>query len=177
LIFRDTLEIILGALVIALASQISFEVNLGALSEFVPITGQTFAVITVAMLVRKWNAVLAVILYLFAGGLGLPVFADGASGWGHLSGATAGYLWSFLLVSWLLDRHDFHNASYRELLLLQLLASTLILMLGWFRLTFITEEAYANGVHPFLIGAVIKSMLGALVVWIFFWIKKNYARA
>lgn len=165
---RDIAQILLGATLIALASQCSMELNLGAIDQYIPITGQTLAVITLSMILAKYNAVLAVIIYLLAGGLGLPVFADGEAGWSHLAGATAGYLWSFILVAWLLDRHDFAESSYKELLLIQLLATILILALGWFRLSFVVEEAYTKGVEPFLIGGVLKSLVGALLVWIYY---------
>lgn len=76
----------------------------GAISFPVPWTPVPFSLIPLGLLMAGavqragWGA-LSVLIYLAAGGLGAPVFADGESGWRHFAGATAGYLLAFPLVS------------------------------------------------------------------------------
>lgn len=76
----------------------------GAISFPVPWTPVPFSLIPLGLLMAGavqragWGA-LSVVIYLVAGGLGAPVFAEGESGWRHFAGATAGYLFAFPLVS------------------------------------------------------------------------------
>src|ERR1039457_4266306 len=62
----------------------------------VPITGQTLAVLAGGSILGAGYGMLAVFFYLAEAVLGLPFFAGGASGAGHLFGPTARYLVGFL---------------------------------------------------------------------------------
>jgi len=61
----------------------------------VPIVLQNFFVLLSGLLLGAWYAALSVLLYLFLGSIGLPVFAGGAGGIAHLLGPTGGYLIGF----------------------------------------------------------------------------------
>jgi Uncharacterized conserved protein len=63
-----------------------------------PFTLQTLAVLLAGPLAGARAGTAGLVLYLLAGGLGLPVFADGRGGLDALTGNTAGFLWSFLLL-------------------------------------------------------------------------------
>ncbi len=65
----------------------------------VPITGQTFAVLLCGMVLGPRLGAASMGLYLLEGAIGLPVFAQGRSGWLVLVGVTGGYLWSFPLAA------------------------------------------------------------------------------
>lgn len=62
----------------------------------VPITLQTLAVYTVALILGGTRAGLSVALYLVAGLLGLPVFAGGSGGFGTVASPSFGYLIGFI---------------------------------------------------------------------------------
>lgn len=62
----------------------------------VPITLQTLAIYTAALVLGGKRAALAVLLYLAAGLLGLPVFARGGSGFGTIASPSFGYLLGFI---------------------------------------------------------------------------------
>jgi len=63
----------------------------------VPVTLQVLGVfLTGAFLGATWGGV-AMVLYLLAGAIGLPVFAGGTAGVGSLLGPHGGYLWGFAL--------------------------------------------------------------------------------
>lgn len=135
----------------------------------VPMTMQTFAVLLAgAGLGPVWGAG-AVLSYLAAGALGLPVFSDGASGVAALWGPTAGYLWSFpvaaALAGWASRKGWLTRPWLRGVGALSLL-HLLILALGAAWLARFTgfEAAVRDGAAPFLIGAVAKSALAVAVL-------------
>lgn len=65
----------------------------------VPITLQTLAVMLTGLVLGPVRGGLAVLLYLFLGFVGLPVFSRGQSGLQVLTGPTAGYLVSFVVAA------------------------------------------------------------------------------
>lgn len=85
--------------VLAVCSQLAVPVG------SVPITAQTMAVLLIALLLPPKYAVLTVLVWVLAGALGLPFFANFKSGFGVLLGPTGGYIYGFIisagLVSWL----------------------------------------------------------------------------
>ena len=62
----------------------------------VPITLQTLAIYTTALILGGKRAAFAVTLYLVAGLLGLPVFARGGAGFGTIASPSFGYLLGFV---------------------------------------------------------------------------------
>ena len=62
----------------------------------VPFSMQTFFVALTGLVLGPKRGAMAVGLYLLAGTLGLPVFAGGKSGLGHLLGPTGGFLMGFV---------------------------------------------------------------------------------
>ncbi len=81
-----------------------FLMLMGAISFPLPWTPVPFSMMPLGLLVagayqRPGWAALSVAIYLIAGGLGAPVYADGSSGFHHLIGATGGYLLGYVLVS------------------------------------------------------------------------------
>jgi len=71
----------------------------------VPITLQTLAVSLAGMVLGPWRGVLATLLYVAVGLVGLPIFAGGAGGLGVLARPSVGYLLAFplgaLVIGWL----------------------------------------------------------------------------
>ena len=103
-LLRHAVLVLAASLFIALAAQVSIRLPLGP----VPITGQTFAVLMVGGLLGSRLGLAAGVLYLAEGIAGLPVYANGSSGWAVVTGSTGGYLFAFplaaLLVGWLTER-------------------------------------------------------------------------
>lgn len=134
----------------------------------VPLTMQTFAVAVMAVLFGALLASVTLAAWLILGAAGLPLFAGGASGVEHLTGATAGYLLAFplaaMLMGWPAGRAD--EVSLARLFGIMLLGHAVCLALGgaWLAAVIGAERAIAVGVTPFLLGAAIKSALGAVTV-------------
>lgn len=77
-------------------------IAMGAYAHFplgpVPISLQVLFVLLAGFILGPIAGSSAVALYLLAGLVGLPVFAGGTSGLGHILGPTGGYLLGFLLT-------------------------------------------------------------------------------
>ena len=132
-------------------------------------TMQTFAVTLIGALYGWRLGALTVVAWLAQGALGLPVFAGGAAGAVYLMGKTGGYLFAFVaaaaLVGWLAERG--WNGKRVVLACCAMLAGNavcLVLGASWLAAIIGVEKAIAVGVAPFLLGAVLKSVLAAAVL-------------
>ena len=133
-----------------------------------PITPQSLMVVLWGILWGWKVGTLAVIFYLVAGGLGAPVFADGASGWQHFAGSTSGFLLAFpisaLVVGWLSER--VLKMRYATSALLMFLGQGLIVLLGliWFRSIVPIEDGWLETLAGLAPAIMVKTALGTLVV-------------
>jgi biotin transport system substrate-specific component len=66
----------------------------------VPFTMQTFGVLLAGATLGATRGLLAVLLFLALGAIGLPVFAGGGAGLAVFAGPTVGYLAGFPLAAW-----------------------------------------------------------------------------
>jgi len=155
--------VVLGTLVLAIASQISVPMLP------VPMTMQTLAVILIGALYGWRLGAITVIAWLGEAALGLPVLANGNGGLVPFMGPTAGYLASFpfvaMLVGWLAERG--WNGRRPALAFVSMLSGhALCLMFGglWLATLIGPEKALLAGVVPFLLGTLVKSGLGAAVL-------------
>jgi biotin transport system substrate-specific component len=155
-----------GAALIALAAQVSISLPFTP----VPITGQTFAVATTAAALGLRTGAASSLLYVGAGLVGLPVYADGGSGWHAVSGASGGYLIGFigcaLLVGWCGDRG--WTSSFSSTIGAMLLGETIIYICGllWLRHVLHTplEKTLELGLYPFVVGDLLKVYAAAAVL-------------
>lgn len=134
----------------------------------VPQSAQTLAVLVVGAVLGARDGSLSLAAYLIVGGIGVPVFAEGGSGWGHLMGPTAGYLLGFVVAAAAAGRMGDLGLLRRfgPALGVMICAHALILALGWARLSMALgpTQAFRQGVAPFILGGVLKSLVAALIV-------------
>jgi len=163
--------LVVGVLLLAACAQVSVPVP----GTPVPQSLQTLAVVLVgAWLGAGWGAA-AVLAYVALGAAGLPVFADGAGGVEHLFGPTAGYLVGFVVgaagMGWWLRRGDDDGSGFVRCAAGAVAAHALILGLGWLRLAMIVgvAAAWAEGVEPFVVGGIAKSVVAAAVLVVGSW--------
>ena len=90
---KIAIQILLGVVVIALFAQITYTINLSNLS--IPVTGQSLAIMLIASFLGAQNGTVAVLIYLFVGLLGLPIFADAVGGLEVLKSGSLGFLLGF----------------------------------------------------------------------------------
>ncbi len=133
----------------------------------VPITGQTFAVLTIGMLYGAMRGGATVLAYLAQGAAGLPVFAGGGAT-NTLLGPTAGYLIAFVaaatLVGFLAERGWDRRISTT---LIAMILGTIVIFIGG--VTVLAgwvgpENAVAMGLTPYLPGAAVKIAAAAAVL-------------
>ncbi len=152
--------VVLGSLFLALSSYIQVPM------VPVPVTMQTFAVALVGALYGWRLGSITIVAWLVEGAVGLPVLAGGASGVHHFLGPTGGYLFAFpvagALMGWLAERGwNGHRVILAFLGMLLSNAVCLVLGAAWLAVLVGPERAIALGVMPFLVGALLKSALGA----------------
>ncbi|RAN39537.1 biotin transporter BioY [Hyphomonas sp. GM-8P] len=134
----------------------------------VPMTMQTMVVLTLGALLGPRAGALTVLAWLALSLTGAPVLSGGKPGLVALAGPTAGYLISFPLVAFaagFLPKGDRLGAHASRLVGFVGL-HTVILFAGWSWLSALTgpEVAFATGVAPFLLGALIKSGLATALL-------------
>jgi len=134
----------------------------------VPIVLSTlFVILSGLLLGSRWGSV-SMGLYLLVGAIGMPVFAGGKGGLAHFFGPTGGYLFGYVLASWITG---FVSEQSRGLLLLDILAvligSFVIYGLGIPWLKLVTQMSWTKtltvGLVPFLIGDAIKASVAIIL--------------
>lgn len=134
----------------------------------VPITGQTFGILLVAMALGRVRGMAVVMAYLLEGAMGLPVFAGGSAGIAKFVGPTGGYLVGFAasayLVGYLADKG--WDKSFVKTTIAMILGTALIFITGLAQLSFFvpSETLFTMGFTPFLPGAVIKIALASVIL-------------
>ncbi|MEO0345855.1 MAG: biotin transporter BioY [Pseudomonadota bacterium] len=171
------LGVLLTAVAWAAAISIAARFPIALPGTDIPQTAQTLMVLLAGGIGGLTVGTLAVGIYVCAGALGLPVFADGASGLDVLLGPSGGYLIGFWfaagLTGYAADRGMLHR--WVPAALTMILAHVAILAVGSIllaaRVGFVA--AWFNGVAPFVLGGVVKSLIAALCVVIMARISAN----
>lgn len=135
----------------------------------VPITMQTFAVTLIGALYGWRLGAATVIAWLAEAIVGMPILAGGAAGFAPFIEPTAGYLFAFPIIAALtgfLAEKGWNGHRPALVFASMALANLLCLFIGGAVLAFMIggEKALTLGVLPFLIGAALKSALGAAVL-------------
>ncbi|MDR2660486.1 MAG: biotin transporter BioY [Lactobacillaceae bacterium] len=126
----------------------------------IPITLQSLIVGLISTLSpTKKIAFFAILLYLLFGAVGLPVFAGGKAGLSVIFGITGGYLLTFLLFPFFINR-EFP-------LFTNMFAGFMNLIFGSAFMTFIlgnsTLEMFKAGIFPFIIPTIIKVIIISVI--------------
>jgi biotin transport system substrate-specific component len=161
---RELALVLGGSLLIALSARVHLVLPFSP----VPITGQTFAVLLLGALYGSIRGPATVLTYLAFGGLGLPVFAGGASGVARFLGPTGGYLVGFLaaafVVGWLSergwDRKPWTTAVSMSVGSVVIYGAGILWLsrfVGW-------QAVLSTGVLPFLAGDALKIALATILL-------------
>jgi len=133
----------------------------------VPMTLQTFAILFGAAAIGPYKSTMAQFLYLLIAAIGFPVLASDKGGVEALFGATAGYLFAFLVSSYVVG-HVAKQLSTRKFINVFVgffLGTFLIYFFGATWLAFYTGNGLAygisKGVLPFVLGDIVKALLAA----------------
>lgn len=154
-VFRIVLIPLFAALT-AVGAQIAIPIG------SVPVTLQMLFVFFTGFMLKPYDALISMLLYLSLGAAGLPVFANFSSGIQHLVGPTAGYLWAFPLAAFLISYFKKINP-----ILAGILGLTVVYLLGWTVLGIFIKnfaKAFMVGVLPFIAIDILKMFI-ALYAW------------
>jgi biotin transport system substrate-specific component len=165
-VLKDALVVFAASILIAVLAQISIPL------QPVPVTGQTLGVFLVALALGWRLGAMAIGLYLLEAAIGLPVLAGFSGGLKPLTGATAGYLFGFLLaglaVGYLADKGWTKSPLLTGIAML--IGTILIYILGlfWLRTAIPAllslESLLGAGFTPFILGDAIKAVLAAVLL-------------
>jgi biotin transport system substrate-specific component len=161
---RDLTIVAAGAVATGLAAQVS--VSIEPLSP-VPLTGQTLAVVLVAAAAGPLRALASMALYLLVGVLGVPWFAEGASGSSMVSlGYVIGFLLAGVVVGELArrggDRTPWRTAATMAAGNIAIYAVGVSYLAVAAHLS--PAEALSKGLVPFLVGDALKIAIAAALL-------------
>jgi biotin transport system substrate-specific component len=169
---RDVALVVAGALFIYLTARLVVPVP----GSPVPITGQTFGVLLVGGALGFRRGLVAISLYVLAGLVGLPFFAEGKGGAAVIWGATGGYLIGFILAGAVVGRLAELSWDRRigGAVGAMLVGSVTIYAIGLPWLKVVTgwsiAETIEKGLLPFLVGDAIKLVLAAVLFPAAWWV-------
>jgi biotin transport system substrate-specific component len=151
---KQLVTIIIGAMVLALAAQLSIPM------DPVPLTFQSTTVILLGFAFGPRVGATMVITYLLAGALGMPVFANLHAGLNELLSPRGGYLAGFLpavIVSGYLANRGMATTFWRRLAT-AIISDAFIFAFGLCWLATFTgwQTAFMVGCLPFLISETVK---------------------
>jgi biotin transport system substrate-specific component len=162
---RDVVLVISGALLTALFAQISIKVK----GSPVPITGQTLAVGLVGATLGARRGAASMALYALLG-LFFPFYADGASGWDVIWGASGGYIIGFIFAAGIIGWFAEHGADRNVFLAFAafVLGQLVIFAFGLVGLKIAVDESWGwtihNGFTIFIFGGLVKAAIGAVAL-------------
>ncbi|WP_035745469.1 biotin transporter BioY [Haematomicrobium sanguinis] len=149
----------------------------------VPITLQTFAVMTTALVLGGTRGGIAVVLYVVLGLIGLPVFSGFRGGIGVLAGPSAGYIIAFPIAAFVIGWAGYRILRARPKftllwLVVASLASSLVIVhgLGILGMMINAQLAFGAAVAAdamYLPGDVIKTVVACAIA---FAVHKAYGR-
>jgi len=165
-LLTDTLLVLAGTGLVAGAAQISIKLPFTP----VPITGQTFAVVLVGASLGAIRGTASLMLYLWLGVAGAPIYAHHAHGWSVITSATGGYIVGFVLASavtgYLAERRWDRQIS--SAIAAMLTGNVIIYLVGlpWLAVVLNTnlEKTLEYGLYPFVPGDVFKLYLAAALL-------------
>ena len=132
----------------------------------VPITAQSLAVMTAAVILSTQETVLAIGTFLFLGIVGVPVFSGGRAGLGVIFGPSGGYLIGFLIggviINLLIKKRD----KFWQVLAAVIIGGIIVIhFMGFIWLSYATgmglKEALLSGSLPFIPGDLFKAVLAS----------------
>ena len=171
-----TEKIILSA-VFAIAVAVSAQVRIPLPWSPVPITAQTIAVFTGAVILGRYWGGISFLIYIIMGMAGLPVFSGFKSGTAALLGPTGGYLIGFAIAAFLIGHLTDKYAIARKplnLLMIMLVSNFAIVhLIGLVQLYFWMDiaigkhlglkELFFMGCFPFIAGDIVKIIISSFL--------------
>ena len=160
---------LMGAALVGVLAQVSIPVGP------VPVTGQTLGVMLVGALLGRHRGAASMVTYLMLGVAGMPWFADGTGGGWTVMKPSFGFIVGFIPAAYVIgylcekqwDRHPMRAlAAFGAASLIPFVTGvpSLWAVLAWGGQVLSFTQLIAVGITPFLIGGVIKWLLGTAIL-------------
>lgn len=132
----------------------------------VPITAQTLAIMTAAIILSTQETILAIGSFLLLGIAGVPVFSGGRAGLGVIFGPSGGYLIGFLIGGIVINLMAKKKENFWQLLFAVLIGGIFIIhLIGFIWLSVLTgmglKEAFFAGSLSFIPGDLFKAVIAS----------------
>ena len=162
-IIKNLFIVLIGSLALAISSKIKIPFYP------VPMTMQTLIVLLIGIFFGWKIGVSTVILYLFEGVIGLPVFSgtpEKGVGLIYFTGPTMGYLVGFLVAAFFAGKFNYNNNLINNFLKLTFATSFIYILgmlwlgglIGW------DKPIFKLGAQPFLLAELFKILLATLAI-------------
>ena len=159
---KDIVLILSASIMIALLAQVAIPMYP------VPFTGQTLGVLLTGALLGKKRASISLLVYLFQGIIGLPVFVGGTFGIARLAGPTGGYLIGFVFAAIIVGHltEKGWDRNFITSVFAMLIGSVVIYSFGLLWLSNFTgwDKVLSAGLIPFISGDIIKILIAASIL-------------
>lgn len=160
-----TRELTIIALLSSLLS-VSAYIAIPIPSFTVTFTLQTLVIMVIGLSMPRKIAVTSVLIYLFIGAIGLPVFSKGQAGLMVLLGPTGGYLFGFLVATWFMSLLKTTTWMTRFLSAI-VFGVILVYGFGVLGLMWVLQisffDAFMVGAVPFILLDLIKAVISATI--------------
>ena len=154
---RDLCHIALFTTIIIVSAQIAIPFPGG-----VPMTLQTWAISLAGIVLGIKKGSLAVLVYIFLGAVGVPVFANMTGGFGILIGPTGGFIFSFPLMALTAGIGEKGNSTFLMIIWL-VIGTVLNFLMGMLYFSLIMSvsisAAFTVAVLPFIPSTVLRIAL------------------
>jgi biotin transport system substrate-specific component len=162
---RDMILVSIFTAILAVLAYIAFPLPFSP----VPVTGQTFGIMLVGLVLGRKRGVVSVLLLIVLGIMGIPVFSGARAGLGVVFGPTGGYILSWLLAVIVTDAIYSKFRSFKGALLAAFMGGVVtVYAIGvpWLALStgMTLPAAIAAGALPFIPGDLFKVFAVALTV-------------
>ncbi len=178
--YQQCLVVFISSILVALSAQICIPLP----STPIPITGQTFTLMLIATTLGSRLGAYSLLCYLFEGAIGLPVFANAASGLHVLLLApSSGYLLSLPLAAWLIgfgvEKFGVDRNPAKLIIAITIGLAIVygfgLLWLGKWLLMSNQNCSFTHlinlGLFPFIVGDLLKLLLATMIIPLFwYWI-------
>lgn len=148
----------LFAALIGILAQISIPLPAG-----VPLTMQTLAVSLAGIILGSKKGLIATLVYVLMGAIGLPVFAGFTGGFGIVMGATGGFIISFPIMAYVIGLITERTSNKVIIFFAMLLGSIVNYVIGMAQFMLITNssitQAFVACVAPFILTGLLKAVL------------------
>ena len=170
---KNLFLILIGSILLAISSKIKIPFYP------VPMTMQTLVVLIIGIGFGWKLGIATIMLYLFEGIIGLPVFSgtpEKGVGLIYFTGPTMGYLIGFLVAVFFAGKFNYDNNLFKNFLKLTFATSFIYILgmlwlgglIGW------DKPIFKLGAQPFLLAELFKILLATFAINQIKKIKKNF---